>query len=689
MRALALGLAGGLFATVTALAAPPELAAYVTDDNKDVYVALYGDVAVELAGCPTEAAARSLVALPAAAIAQTTLAELQAAHPLTHPKIPCTPEAKFDADFAATTPVWFDLNGTRRYYLPSPAAQGTFYSIPSRCTAIKEAFALRQRIVLPGVLQAETAPPQGAIVSEIVLDCGDGQARPPEPGDGEMAAGDRWSLHDTDVFLSGDTLDTIYVAVHLRVTSAGVEKNYLPIHRINGAPASQAVWEGSNSRSQVESALKELFGIKADEAVTTLGAEGLARINKAPFLDLCLTRCDGYRHQHGFFPQPDIGFDLVGLPQPIATRQFDLLGETFYRWSFADGRAASFGGCDRLTAAMGLILPGPETAAWGDAVGKVHGLAPSGEAPFVCSPPAAETCVRRVAEGGTLSQALFARDASCQAARRLRIELPARATIASTLVVDGASFQDVEVAPKDPLGASALTVALPQANAVASSCPFEPAPAVIHARNLARLKLARLSLARAGDGPTQELTAMILENTKAAFDHVGIGSIGEGQRPIERTLRLCNTELYVLGGAYRSTLLALHGMNSRVSFAGPGATDTASITTENFGLFMMSGSVIRMSWTALTAPRAMLLRGSEIKGTHVDLDAGSVSTTSSGLRLERGSNAALSVSSARRFACLGVFPDATSSASFTLPTNALAADNTRVNCGSGAIEINE
>ncbi len=690
MRPFALPLAAALLAATTAatLAAPPELAVYVTDENKDVYVALYDDVAIELAGCPSETAARALVALPSAAVEEITLSDLEAGHELIHPKIPCSPDAPFDADFPATTKVWFDLAGTRRYYLSWPSPQGTFYSIPSRCTAIKEAFALRPRIALPGVLQAETAPPQGSIVTEIVLDCGDGAPDPIEPGDGEAAVGDHWSLHQTDVFLSEASVgDTIYVAIHNRVTANGIEKNYLPIYRINGAPSGEAVWEGATRRATVEEALADLFGIDPAEPVTTLGFQDVAKLDTAAYLDLCLTRCDGYHHQNGFFPQPGEAFDLVVLPAPIASQRPGLLGETLLRWEFAQGRTASFVGCDRLTAAMGLMLPGTDSAAWGDAIDRLHADSAAFEMPFVCPPAATEICLRRLAEEGVVSQALFARGSDCPTATRLRVELPKQARISSALVLDATDFADVEIVPRDPIARSHLTASLPLINAVASAaCPFEPAPAIIHAKDLSGLRLARIDLVRAVDGPTQELTAMILENARVALDHVTIGS-GEGTRPIERTLRLCNAELYVLGGNYQSQLLGLHGLNSRVSLVGAGATDMAVVGAGNFGLFMMSGSTVRMSWAALTAPRAVLLRASDLKGVRVDLAAGGAAPTSSGLRLERGASAAFSVSSARGFACLGVFPDSTATARFTLPTNQLLGDNTRINCGSGAVEI--
>ncbi|MDP3896842.1 MAG: hypothetical protein Q8Q62_09210 [Mesorhizobium sp.] len=687
MRPLALLLAGVFAAaTLPAIAAPPGLAAYVTDENEDAYVALYGNVAIELSGCASEAAARALVAVPSAAIEQTTLVELRNAHDLGHPKIPCSPDARFDADFPATTPVWFDLDGTRRYYLSWPTPHGTFYSVPSRCTAIKEAFALRQRIALPGVLKGETAPPQGAIVNEIVLDCGEGQPAPGEPGEGDATAlGDRWSLHQTDVFLSETSVgDTVYVAVFNRVTPNGIEKSYLPIHRINGAPSGQAVWEGSNSRGRVEAALAELFGTDPTLPVTMLGFQDVARLDAAVYLDLCLTRCQGYRHEHGFFPQPGQAFDLVTLPPPLATQRLGLLGETIYRWNFAQARSASFVGCGGLAAAIGMVLPAADASAWGDAVDNAIG-APA-EKPFVCA-PRDELCRRVVAEGGVVSQAHFNRGSDCQTARRLRLELPKQAVIASTLRLDANGFADVEIVPRDPVGRSRLRVTLPIVAAAASSCPFEPAPAILSARDLSALRLSRLDIVRSADGPTQELTAMVLENVRVALDHVAIGAGGEGLRPIERTLRLCGAEVYALGGSYLSSLLGLHGLNSRISVAGLDATDLATIGSGSFGLFMMSGSTVRMSWAAVTAPRAVSLRASDLKGTRVDLAVGQASPTSSGLRLERGASAQFSLSSARGFACLGVFPDPSSSARFTLPVNALAADNTRTNCGSGSVEI--
>src|SRR5262245_48850652 len=98
-----------LAGAMPARASAPSLEVYVTDQDQNGYVAIYDGVAVELANCPNAAAARALLALPGdAAIAETTLNSLRTGRGLVQPRIPCAPDAKFDADFPATTKVWFD-----------------------------------------------------------------------------------------------------------------------------------------------------------------------------------------------------------------------------------------------------------------------------------------------------------------------------------------------------------------------------------------------------------------------------------------------------------------------------------------------------------------------------------------------------------------------------------------------------
>ena len=669
-------------------AASPELAVYVTDDDRDVFVALYeGGVGVELAACSSAASAAALVGLPPGPIGETTLGELQAERDLAHPKIPCGPDAPFDADFPATTPIWFDAAETKRYYLASPTAAETVYAIPSACEGIKDAFAIRQRIALPGVLQASALPPP-ARTRQIVLDCGDGSAGPIDPdGDHGQASSSYWTLHKADVFLTADSIgDPIYVAVFNRVTAAGLEKNYLPIHRINGAPAGEAVWEGSQSTEQVEDGLAQLFDIDPALPVTALGFADVGKLGNAVYLDLCLTRCENYRHEHGYFPEPGLSVNLVTLPPPLATRRVGLLGERLDRWEFAPGRVANFDRCAELEAATGIAVPAGDDEDWGAAMERA--AAAPRETLFECS-RRSEVCVRAIPDGGVLTQSHLNPGADCPSANRLRIRLAATATVPSRLVIGGSSFQDVDIAPLDPLGRSRITISLPPTAPSALTCLVDPVPGVIDIGAGSSVRLARLDFVRSAASAVQELVWLTVDQATAALDQLGVGSTGDGLLPVERAVRLCHADLYVVGGSYKTSLIGMHGLKSRISIAGVDDANPVSIASEKFGAYLMSGSVARFSRASVSAPRALTLNDSGLRASRTALSTPLSQANSTGLRLERGAVAELSISSARGFSCVATFTDQGSSASFTLLVNALANDNSRVGCGLGAVEIVE
>ncbi|HEV7251594.1 MAG TPA: hypothetical protein VGN97_00620 [Mesorhizobium sp.] len=674
-------------AVQAALADAPGLAAYVRDDDADVYVALFGDDAVELDGCANEAAARALLALPAAPIRETTLAALQASHRFGSLKIPCPPSGTFDASLPATAPIWFDAAGSQRYVIASSGQPDLFYAVPSRCTGIKEAFALRQRIGLPGVLQTQPAPPRGPEFREIVLDCGDGAAA---PQDGTAAASDSWRLYQADVFLSENSLgDTIYVAAFNSLTGGVPQRRLLPIYRINGAPAGDGIWQGSNGRDKVEAALAELLGTDPAAAVEALPAADLAALGGAVHLDLCLTDCVGYNHRHAAFIGPErLALAVLAAPAPYPA--LDRLGRATLRWDFAEARTLSLANCDGLAAAMGMAPADRSALNWDEAAAAAlsEPLAASGTASFACRPPDSALCVRTVPQEGVVSQALLAKGPDCSGADTLLLELPPTARIAEGLLLDGSVFAAVEIRPLDAGGRSRLVFGTGRRVAPSSICPFEPVPAAIEVRGLNWLAIERVDLARAADGPAEEAAALVLEEARASLDHVSIGSAGEGLRPFERAVRLCRSELYGFGGALQGSSLALHGLDSRLALGGAGEQDRVAVSSGGFGLVLIS-SALQLAWAQVTAPRAVQLRASRFKGLRLDLSPGAVSGLSQGLRLERDARAELELSQARGFGCLGVFFHPSAFLRVLLPLNALAADNGRLHCGEGVMDIVE
>jgi hypothetical protein len=667
-------------------AAEPGLAVYVTDDDRDVFVAILDGIAIELSGCAGETAARTLLQLPAAApLAETTLDALTADNALgSHPRIPCGPDAAFDADLPATTPVWADLTGTRRYYLAGPGAAGAYYSIPTDCNAIKAAFAIRERIQLPGVLKGQALPPD--LATEVALGCGQAV-----PGDGAGPVGDTpaaaaWSLHKVDTFLSAESIgDSIYVARYTVANADGELREYLPVHRIDGASAHEAIWAGGDRTRRTESALRELFGIAADAAITPLDFEALGRIQQAVHVDLCLTDCQGYIHRHAYFANPGVDLELTEVRSVASATEMNVLGRPRSVWTFADGRRLVLSGCDRLGEALGL--EDSEPAAWPIAVEAALIGLETPQPTLACDAAEALTCVRQVADGGQLTAALAAASPDCAGATRLRLELAATAVLPRALVLTNIPFAEMETRPADGVARSLIRAVPSVPPDGVSACLFAPAPGLIVAASLPHLMLSRLDIVREADGPAGEVAALQVEKGTVALDRVSIGAAGEGRMPVERAVRLCNAELYVGGGQIEATALAIQAASSLVLVAGLGS-EPADARGGRFGILLATGSAARLHRVTLVSPNPFVLRDATLTATRADLTAGAGSPGDA-IRLERGARADLTQSTAAGFRCLGIFFDASASASFVLPGNDLARDNDHTSCGSSTVAIVE
>ncbi len=288
-------------AGASAARAEPQLAAFVTDQNDDVYVALFDGKAVELAGCTSAGQAKRLLHLPdTAAVSEATLARLQAENGFgTQPRLPC-PGTAFDIDWPATTAIWADVEASGNYYLPSPSGSG-YFAVPTACAEIKAALAVRERLQLPGVLQGFAAPPDAG--TPFVLDCGRGDLG--GPSDVAAASAARWSLHRFETFLNAESIgDTIYVA-RFTPPGEGAQPSYLPIVRLDGK-ATRDIIADAAAADAAEKKLRAFFGIAGTETVTLLGADAVAALRSAPFVDLCLSDCDGYQRDHAAFAQPGI-----------------------------------------------------------------------------------------------------------------------------------------------------------------------------------------------------------------------------------------------------------------------------------------------------------------------------------------------------------------------------------------------
>lgn len=661
-------------------AAPPELSVFVTDQNTDVLVAIYGDRAVELAGCTGPDAARTLLQLPPdAVVSETTLGALQADFGFgSQPRIPCAGGA-FDQDWPATAPIWADVAGSGDYFLPGLA--GGHVAIPSRCTGIKTALAIRERLQLPGVLQGMTPPPD--LDSTLLrLDCGQSGGTGPVIVPPGQAAG--WSLHRFDTFLTeASTGDTVLVA-RFTPPGDGALPAYLPIWRINAAEvAPMALTDGL---AGAEAAAKTLFGIPPDAPVTTLGAEAVAALRAAPYADLCTRACDGYAHRHAAFLQPGVDLGISPLPAAPVSAAIDRLGNDTLIWRFAEGRAAQFTGCGGVTAALGLAAGALSDwmAATGQAV--VAEAAPAGA--FDCRGNAATTCVRRLDDGTDLAPAHFAPGPDCGAATRLRVEIAAFTQTAGPLALSGAGFQVVVIAPRD--AARATLRATPGRLAAATGgCVLSAADALISTTALPRLELDRIDLQRKAGAGGGDVIAVQVQGGALILSGATIGTEAEGAEPVSRGINLCLGDLYAATARIEAQTLAIQGLSSRILISGT-AAERSTVARARFGLLLTSGALARLDRADVTAATPIVLRGATLAGASVTLSPISpVPPSGAGLQLERGARAELITSTVAGFRCAVSFADAASAVSLILPGNAVAADNVNLGCGAGQVRLVE
>ena len=107
-------------------AAATRLTAYITDESKDIYVALYGRLPLSFRLSERRRRRECFwLCRSSATIAETTLTALKASHELSHPRIPARPKPN-SMRFPADTPIWFDLEAHARFYMPSPTTPGPF-----------------------------------------------------------------------------------------------------------------------------------------------------------------------------------------------------------------------------------------------------------------------------------------------------------------------------------------------------------------------------------------------------------------------------------------------------------------------------------------------------------------------------------------------------------------------------------
>lgn len=661
---------------------PPRLAVFVTDADADVYVAIWGDKALELRGCATAAAARELLQLPPdATVSETRLEALTADFAYgAQPGLPCAGHP-FDADWPATTPIWADVAQSGAYYLPMPSGSG-YLALPASCAALKTALAIRERLQLPGVLQGSFAPPDLGTPA-LSLSCGAAAAAPVGPAAGSAETG--WTLHRFEIFLSEDsTLDTIYVA---RSIGAGGVPAYLPILRLDGRDSRDILLEGGPAMRSAEAELAALIGAAPDAPATLLGAEAGAAIRAVLFVDLCLQDCAGYAHAPAAFLQPGVDLAIAALPPLLAEAGLDALGRPRLRASFAEGRSARFTGCARLTAAMGLAAAEP--ADWFAATATALEAEPPPGTAFECGGARADICTRQVPDGGSLSPALLAPGSDCAGKTELRIELAGRASAAEPLLLQDLAFTRVALLPQPGLARARLVITPGRLASAAAPCVLSGTDALIVASGIAELSLYAIDLERKATDAMGEVVALQVQGGRLMLQDVSIGNQPDGSAAVQRGVNLCRADLYARASRISAETIAVQGLASRVMLSGD-AAQRASLGQARFGLLMAQQSQVRLQQTDIAATNPIVLRGAELRASGIALAPLAAGVRSgSALQLERGSSAEVQISRVAGFRCAASFLDAASRLGFLLPGNDIARDNTFSACGPGQFSLIE
>ena len=663
-----------------ARAEEPALARYVTDDNVDVYVALFGGQAVELAGCASEGAVRALIEMPnERPISDRTQVDLTDSAALgAHPAIPCNPPPLAEAAWPGSVPIWADLTANGRYLLAAPNGAG-FYAVDAKCEAIKTALSIRERAQGAGFQGFGQPDP---LELRLTINCGPGaEAQGPVPPDADSGA-EGWTLHSAELFMSEAGLpDTLLVAS----APMGEGRGYLPIRRLDGVEIAPLFLEGGARLEAAKAALRMLFAVPEEAVVSPLGFEELEAVQSALFADICTRNCDGYDHSHGFFALPgiDVALSFEGVEQTPAA--LDILGRDLSGLRFADGRALWLQGCAAVASALGIV---PGEGDWKSMARAAH-LGAGQAAAMRCNAARAATCIRVIGPGLPLVPEVFHASGSCAGKTRLIVHLPEAVTATAPLMIDAErGFAEVEIVPMPGLERAILTVPA-GASGAASPCLLSSPRVMIHSRGDLRLMLRDVTLRRRLEEVPQEAIGLHSDGGTLVTDGVIMVADGDAGLPPERGISLCSGAYYARATRVQAGTIAVQGSNSRLAISGaPGAPTT--LGSARYAISASAGTEMILSNVTLTGRVGASLFNATLDATNLRLvstDAQSGSSTA--LQFRGASEAQLMQSTAQGFACVGTFWTAGSAAIFTLPGNNLTADNTRPSCGAGTVQILE
>lgn len=666
--------------------AEPGLHVYVTDDNRDVFVAVNAGKSFELSGCADATAARMVLDLPTSvAVTETTFVALTEASELgQHPAIPCVPGPLGEALWPQDSLIWADIEDGARYILAAPAGTG-HYVIPLACEGVKDALDVRGRTQRLAAFQGFGTPDPLAVIA--VLDCGTGASAPVPGVDPESAAPTGWALHSYEVFLSETGgPEQIFVAAG----PLGDGTGYLPIMRLNGVETPDVFAQGGAARAEAETTLKTLLGIAPEAAVTPLGFEALTGVQTGLFADLCTRDCAGYSHAHAYLADPNFDVDLSRGDVRALPPARDVLGNLVATIGFAGARRLSLTDCAALAQALGAQTQVAQTANWAQQMAEAHATADAGAQSFVCPAAPQDTCLRRLSEGDVLTAAILQPGGTCAGKSTLVLEVPELTRAPAALELDGqAGFARIILRPAPGVERAVLQISAGRSSA-GSTCLLSAPRMMLHAYGGLHLRLQHITLRRAQqEAMGGEAIALHIDDGVLVAQGLHVLSDGDASMPPERGISLCSGDLYARGLRVDARALAVQATASRVALTGTDEAPT-TLSSPEYALSLSGGSLAQASRINLTARTGMLLSQARAFGRRITMVSSDPQAgLSTAVQLRGASKADLQQSTALGFTCVGTFWSPLAEARFVLPGNDLSQDNMRVSCGRGTVSILE
>ncbi|MBF0315371.1 MAG: hypothetical protein HQK50_08705 [Oligoflexia bacterium] len=687
--------------TVVMASAPTiSLGQYIDNNNEEVYVVQFNQQAFLLKACKKLEAIKLLNLASNVAIATIQdLEEFTSTFALDKVlSIPCTGVAA-DSDLPMNTALWADLNGSKKYYLQAPAPQeeGTFYSIPSRCNGLKEAFNIRKRVATSGAFRGNKPPAAALLKQEIPLSCGEGTSNPSEQPPSSGNSGNSWKLYKAEVAIA-DELETVYIALDEENFLGKNHRSLLSIHTIDGQKVSDLFWEGDPEKiAAIEKKLKQLFAIAANDNIASPAPELIDLTAKFPFVEICLESCNG----------PQKSFDHLLLsedlpPQPIPSRELqqkmNLRGEREDYWSVGDNRLLQFYGCQELTRALGLrsstaTATTPSTTSsseWLQELYSVIEVIDQEKILFRCPAKASNSCVRTFSDGQSLNNLSFRASAECRGKTRLELRIKGAVKVVESLILEGKKerngFEEIEI-----LGASSNNnYILPAAKGFKvtpmppSVCLFDKKLPLILAQDLKKLTISNLTITTNSgsedtSAPKIDL-ALDIQNSSTILSQMQIQNGGG--------LRSCKAEVYSLASNFKSSGIAILAAGTRLLLYGQG------VDAEEEALRCSSGTTVLLYQGEILAPQTAFrldrseisIQKSSIVNPKRDLPAAKASVA---FKMNKGNNVTVDYSTVSGFEYLTYFGQKENSIKFLLPITDLQSENVHLSSGEGSFEIIE